>query len=146
MFLTYFKPSEFDSPDKPGSGSKMCPVFLQALDKARTLYGKPMRITQGFRTRAYAKVLQARGYAVAKNSSHFYGCAADIACAETELIEMLNACWNAGIRRFGIMKGAIHIDSDAQKNRPTMWSYPNTDQTPIMKLAQNWFNSKLKEA
>ena len=144
MNLIYFKLSEFDSPDLPGSGAKMCPVFLQALDKARGLYGKPMSVTNGYRTKAYGKILQARGHQVATKSAHYVGAAADIACPDTELIEMLNACWAAGFRRFGIMGGAIHVDSDATKPRPTMWDYSNTKGTARMKLAQDWFNSKLK--
>ena len=144
MELKYFKLSEFDSPDLPGSGAKMCPVFLSALDNARGMYGKPMRITNGFRTKEYGKLLQQRGYEVATKSAHYVGAAADIACADTELIEMLNACWAAGFRRFGIMGGAIHVDSDATKPRPTMWDYSNTKGTARMKLARDWFNSKLK--
>ncbi len=59
--------------------------------------------------------------------------------------------WNAakaarevGFRRFGIMGGAIHVDSDATKPRPTMWDYSNTKGTARMKLAKQWFESKLK--
>jgi hypothetical protein len=143
--MIYFKISEFDSPDQPGSGAKMCPVFLQALDKARGLYGKPMKITNGYRTKEYGQLLLKRGYEVAKTSAHYVGAAADIACANTDLIEMLNACWACGFRRFGIMGGAIHVDSDATKPRPTMWDYKNTKGTARMKLAQEWFASKLKE-
>ena len=146
MNLKFFKLSEFDSPDLPGSGSKMCAVFLQALDKARDTYGRPMRITNGYRTKEYGKLLQQRGYEVAKNSSHYFGCAADIACSDTDLIDMLNALWGVGFRRFGIMGGAIHVDSDATKPRPTMWDYSNTKGTQRVKMVREWFNTKLKQA
>lgn len=142
--MIYFKLSEFDTPGSPGTGKKMCPAFLHLLDEARFSYGKPMRITSGFRTKKYNQDLQRRGYAAAKNSSHLFGCAVDVACLDSELIEMLNAFWSVGIRRFGIMGGAVHVDIDAQKPRPTMWSYGNED-TARWKLAQDWFNSKLKE-
>ena len=142
--MTYFKLSEFDSPDLPGSGAKMCPVFLQALDNARGLYGKTMRITNGYRTKEYGQLLLKRGYEVAKNSAHYVGAAADIACDDADMIPMLDACWAYGFRRFGIMGGAIHVDSDATKPRPTMWDYSNTKGTARMKLARDWFNSKLK--
>ena len=69
--MIYFKLSEFDSPDLPGSGAKMCQVFLAALDSARGMYGKPMRITNGFRTKEYGKLLQQRGYEVATKSAHY---------------------------------------------------------------------------
>lgn len=142
--MTYFKTSEFDSPDWPGSGSRMCPVFLFALDAARGIYGKPMKITNGYRTKQYGQILLKRGYEVAKTSAHYVGAAADIACSDTDLVEMLNACWAVGFRRFGIMGGAIHVDSDATKPRPAMWDYKNTKETARMKLAQEWFASKLK--
>lgn len=142
--MIYFKHSEFDTPGSPGTGKKMCPAFLYLLDAARAAYGKPMRITSGFRTKKYNQDLQRRGYAAAKNSSHLYGCAADVACTDTELIEMLNAFWQVGFRRFGIMGGAVHVDSDAQKPRPSMWSYSNED-TQRWKLAKEWFDQKVKE-
>ena len=75
--MIYFKLSEFDCPSLPGSGVKMCPVFLAALDNARGMYGKPMRITNGFRTKEYGKLLQQRGYEVATKSAHYVGAAAD---------------------------------------------------------------------
>jgi len=77
--MIYFKHSEFDTPGSPGTGKKMCPAFLYLLDSARDVYGKPMRITSGFRTKEYNRDLQQRGYAAAKNSSHLFGCAADVA-------------------------------------------------------------------
>jgi zinc D-Ala-D-Ala carboxypeptidase len=142
--MIYFKHPEFDTPGSPGTGKKMCPAFLYLLDAARAAYGKPMRITSGFRTKKYNQDLQRRGYSAAKNSSHLFGCAVDVACADTELIEMLNAFWSVGFRRFGIMGGAVHVDSDAQKPRPTMWSYGNED-TARWKMAKEWFDSKIKE-
>lgn len=122
----------------------MCPAFLHLLDEARFSYGKPMRITSGFRTKKYNQELAKRGYPSAKNSAHLYGCAVDVACPDTELIEMLNAFWSVGFRRFGIMGGAIHVDSDATKPRPNMWSYGNED-TARWKMARDWFKAKLKE-
>jgi Peptidase M15 len=141
--MKYFKTSEFDSPDTPGSGSLMCPVFLAALDNAREIYARPMKVNSGYRTRGYAALLRKRGYMVAKNSSHFFGCAADIQCPDIDLIDMLEAFWRAGFRRFGIMATAIHVDSDAQKPRPIMWDYPNTVGTKRLALAQAWLAQKL---
>ena len=47
----YFKYSEFDSPDEPGSGEKyMCETLIQMLDEVRKEYGKPMRINSGYRS------------------------------------------------------------------------------------------------
>ena len=139
----FFKVEEFDSPDLPGSGKNMCQVFVQALNVARGIYGLPMRVTSGYRSKAYNKVLQGRGYAAATKSSHLFGCAADVACPDENLIKMLDAFWEAGFRRFGIMNSAIHVDSDAQKPRPTMWSYA-IESTNRWKSAKKWFDAKMK--
>ena len=49
----WFKMSEFDSPDQPGSGELMEPAVVQALDIARDIYGFPMKVTSGFRSIAH---------------------------------------------------------------------------------------------
>jgi hypothetical protein len=126
MQLKYFKPAEFDCPDMPGSGAKMQPAFLTLLDKARDIAGIIFRITSGYRTQSYAKKLRAKGYEVARSSSHFTGWAADIACTDAQLPIMLKALYAAGFRRFGIMKDAIHVDNDPSKPA-AVWKYKNTE-------------------
>ena len=53
----YFKLSEFDSPDSPGSGELMEPQVLEALDVARDIAGFPFIITSGVRTVAHNKAV-----------------------------------------------------------------------------------------
>ena len=60
--MKYFTHSEFDSPDEPGSGKNMRQEFLEMLDCAREEAMTPFKITSGFRTEAYNKDLQKRGY------------------------------------------------------------------------------------
>ena len=151
MKIEYFKLSEFDARDAdgkkiPGTGGQMRACTIEKCDKLREAYGNPLIVASGIRTPERNK--QVGGV---KNSSHLLGYAVDwkdIAPQpsewDTELIAFLNAAWAAGFRRFGIMGGAIHVDSDATKPRPTMWDYSNTKGTARMKLAQDWFNSKLK--
>ena len=45
--LTYFKISEFDSPDEVGSGYRMDTDFLRRLDTARGIAGIPFKINSG---------------------------------------------------------------------------------------------------
>ena len=59
----WFKLSEFDSPDRPGSGELMEPEVVQALDIARDIYGFPMVITSGFRTVDHNKRVGGSGFA-----------------------------------------------------------------------------------
>jgi len=46
----YFKLSEFDSPDRPGTGELMEHDVLEALDVARDIAGFPFIVTSGVRT------------------------------------------------------------------------------------------------
>ena len=51
--LKYFKLSEFDSPDEPGSGSKMNINFLEKLDYARHNAGVVFKINSGYRSKEW---------------------------------------------------------------------------------------------
>jgi hypothetical protein len=147
--LKYFTLSEFDSPDVPGSGGNMRASTLLKLDEARRIYGKPIRITSGFRTRAYGQILRERGYQVAITSAHFAGFAADLIPTEalnsdlTRWAELLDALWAAGFRRFGIMNQAIHVDDDPAKRSPALWNY-NTTRFPVWAMVQNWYAGKTR--
>lgn len=123
MELKHFTLSEFDSPDEPGSGQKMNESFLFHLDIAREAYGAPMRITSGYRTEAHNRKVGG-----VSKSSHLTGHAADIAAPTIhEKAKMLVALFDAGFRRFGIMRTAIHVDNDPSKP-PAVWHYPNTSE------------------
>ena len=111
MDLKYFKIREFDSPDLPGSGSKMCKCFLQICDKIRADYGKPLRVNSGYRTVYHNDKLNAKN-----TSSHLIGKAADFSCKNSEdRIALLNAIYKNGINRVGIADNFLHIDSDNTK-------------------------------
>ena len=118
--LKWFKISEFDSPDEPGSGSKMCCNFLIDLDEARDRAGVPFRINSGYRTEHYNdKVLGAR-----VGSSHKKGLAADIGYkGNHEKYKILSALMSVGFCRIGLGKSFIHVDCDTVKSKETMWSY-----------------------
>lgn len=123
MELKHFTLSEFDSPDEPGSGQKMNESFLFHLDIAREAYGAPMRITSGFRTEAHNRKVGG-----VSKSSHLTGYAADIeAPTSSDKAKILVALFDAGFRRFGIMRAAIHVDNDPSKP-PAVWHYPNTHE------------------
>ena len=50
MHFKYFTYEEFDSPDIQGSGQMMCDTIIEMLDQVRAEYGKPIRISSGYRT------------------------------------------------------------------------------------------------
>ena len=120
----YFKLSEFDSPDKPGTGELMEPEVVQALDIARDIYGYPMKITSGFRTIEHNRSLIERGYPASPKSSHLLGWAADISVPNSERrFLMVEALLDAGFNRIGIGKNFIHVDMDPNKPSNKIWVY-----------------------
>jgi len=115
---------EFDSPDYEGSGTLMDKAFLDMLDFARDLYGKPMKITSGYRTESYNQDLKARGYKASPNSSHLKGLAADIACVNSaDRWDMIDSLIKAGFNRLGVADTFIHVDCDPDKQPFLIWTY-----------------------
>ena len=80
----HFTWEEFDSPDAPGSGYMCSLDLLHKLNVAREHAKCPFKITSGYRTKAYNKDLQKRGYKASVNSSHCKGLAADIAITDSK--------------------------------------------------------------
>lgn len=118
--LKYFKLSEFDSPDEPGSGSKMNKKFLEKLDYARHNAGVPFQINSGYRSKRWNdKILQAR-----IGSSHKKGLAADIHCiGSRNRALIIKSLMEVGITRIGIGKTFIHCDVDNIKDQNVVWLY-----------------------
>lgn len=120
----YFTTEEFDSPDEPGSGEYMEHELIERLDVVRDLCGFPLIITSGYRTIAHNKALKAKGYKVAKNSSHLLGLAADILVTDNrKRYVLLDAIIEAGFVRIGLGDNFIHVDIDGEKSQVVMWTY-----------------------
>ena len=117
--LTYFKLSEFDSPDEVGSGYRMDKDFLRRLDTARGIAGIPFKINSGYRTAAHNTLGGGR-----VGSSHKKGLAVDIGyTGSRERYIILKALMEVGITRFGIAKTFIHCDVDNNKDGDVIWLY-----------------------
>lgn len=124
--LKYFKLSEFDSPDSPGSGVNMDEEFLEKLDLLREHCGFPFRITSGFRT-----VEQNKKDGGADKSAHLLGRAADIACNAQEAYTILKLAPQYGFFGIGISQKNsrfVHLDDIAMGEidnivRPLVWTY-----------------------
>jgi zinc D-Ala-D-Ala carboxypeptidase len=121
----YFKYSEFDSPDKPGSGEKnMSKNFIELLDEAREFAGIPFKINSGFRSKEHNESLRARGFKAVKNSAHLKGLAADIRTkTSAERFKVVDALLYVGMTRIGIGKGFVHCDIDKTKTPELIWHY-----------------------
>ena len=118
MDLKYFSLDEFDSPDEPGSGAKMCCKLLKKMDKIRADFGSPLRINSGYRTKLHNAVVGGR-----VGSSHLKGVAVDLHCNNSaDRTKLLKAIYKNGINRVGIGKTFLHIDTD--NNKPAAcWLY-----------------------
>lgn len=117
--IDFFNRDEFDSPDEPGSGDKMDPVFINMLDAIRLEYGKPLRITSGYRTLAHNKKVGG-----VRNSAHRRGRAVDIACPSSrERFHLIDLALKHGIVRVGIGKTFLHLDLDEKLAQEVCWLY-----------------------
>ena len=118
MDLKYFSLDEFDSPDEPGSGSKMCCKLLKKMDKIRGDFGSPLRVNSGYRTKEHNAIVGGR-----VGSSHLKGLAVDLHCNNSvDRTNLLKAIYKNGINRVGIAKSFLHIDID--NNKPAAcWLY-----------------------
>jgi zinc D-Ala-D-Ala carboxypeptidase len=118
--MKYFKESEFDSPDLPGSGSQMDKHFLDLLDDMREEAGVPFHINSGYRTAAYNATLKE----ATPNSAHTRGMAADIAAMTgSEKWLIISAAIKANIKRIGIGRTFVHVDIDGTLPNPAIWLY-----------------------
>ena len=99
--------------------------FINKLNELRVAFGKPMRITSGFRDVTHP--------IEAKKSSpgaHTTGQAADIAVSREDAFDLLSLALTKGFTGIGIeQKGSgrfIHLDTlknSPERPRPTIWSY-----------------------
>lgn len=122
--IRYFVPSEFDSPDMPGSGIMMNLEFVRILDKIRNEYGRPMIIRppsgSGYRTPAHNKKVGGKA-----NSAHTKAVAVDTVCMDPAArFDLVGLCFKYGIKRIGIAENFIHLDMDFTLPQNVLWPYP----------------------
>ena len=102
--------------------NEMKPEFLSKLQALRMAYGKPMRITSGYRCPEHP--IEARKE---KPGSHAAGYAADIAVTGEQALRVIEVALRHGIKRIGVnQKGGgrfIHLDTDPDRPSPAIWSY-----------------------
>lgn len=104
----YFKESEFDSPDLPGSGCNINEDLVKALDFVREGIGIPMRVNSGYRTEAHNKKVGGK-----KHSQHRLGNAADIHIDSQDMGDVIESMFiqirglRCGIGRYNSF---IHLD------------------------------------
>jgi uncharacterized protein YcbK (DUF882 family) len=117
--MKYFNYKEFDSPDVQDSGQMMSKELLNKLDLIREEFGKPIRITSGYRTEAHNKKVGGTS-----RSSHLKGLAVDISCKNSlDRFKLIDLFMKYEITRIGVADTFIHIDIDKDKSQHVMWTY-----------------------
>ena len=119
-----FSKEEFDC--KHSGKNEMKPDFMAMLQDLRTKYGKPMRITSGYRHESHP--IEAKK---SRPGAHATGQAADIGVDRGDAYEVLKLAFEIGFTGVGIQqKGGgrfIHLDNIEPDTkgflRPTVWSY-----------------------
>ena len=113
----FFKSTEFDSPDVPGSGKNMNHSTLLMLCEARKIADVPFKINSGYRTEAHNEKVGG-----VSNSAHLKGYAIDIATPNGKHQEkIVRALRQAGFKRFGVYTNFVHADNDPNKKQFVAW-------------------------
>ena len=102
--------------------NEMRPEFMGKLQAFRMQYGKPMRITSGYRCPEHP--LEAKK---PKPGAHASGLACDVGVDGQEAYEILRLAFQLGFKGIGVnQKGTgrfIHLDMLEEPPRPNVWSY-----------------------
>lgn len=118
--VTYFKREEFLSPDNPNE-FYIVPELVYNLDFLRKLYGKPIIINSGYRTKKHNEKIGGK-----EESAHLKGMAVDIKCKTSpERYELLKLALQIGFIRIGIGNTFLHIDIDKAKPQGVIFLYEN---------------------
>jgi len=118
-----FHPDEFRC--KHTGFVKMDPEFMAILQKVRESYGRPMRITSGYRDPSHPVEAAKGGLS---RGEHTLGRAVDVACEGYEAYILLQHALANGITRIGVQqKGSarflhLGIGGPGLAN-PWIWSY-----------------------
>jgi zinc D-Ala-D-Ala carboxypeptidase len=119
-----FRPDELAC---KGSGSILVvPAFLDRLQRLRAAYGKPMRVSSGYRSPEHNAKVSSTG----ATGPHTTGRAVDIAVSGADAFKLLRYAVGYGFTGIGFQqKGPhatrfIHLDDIEDWNiRPTVWTY-----------------------
>jgi uncharacterized protein YcbK (DUF882 family) len=118
-----FKKAEFDC--KHSGKNEMQHSFMAKLQALRTAFGKPMRITSGYRHATHPIEAKKK-----RPGAHATGLAADISVSHADAHQLLKLAFELGFTGIGVkQKGSgrfIHLDiieNNQHQPRPHVWSY-----------------------
>ena len=115
----YFAPAEFRRCTPSCSIGQMDADFLALLDRVRESAGIPLVLNSAFRSQEYELKMSRSG-----TSAHCEGKAVDIRCNTSQnRYKIIRAALECGIRRIGVGKSYIHLDSSATHAQEVIWHY-----------------------
>ena len=121
-----FTPQEFAC---RGTGRLLIvPAYMDKLQRLRTMYGRPLVVTSGYRAPEHNRVVSSTGY----NGPHTSGRACDIAIFGGDALALVELALAYGMTGIGIKQHGphasrfIHLDDLTPPDfpRPMIWSYP----------------------
>jgi uncharacterized protein YcbK (DUF882 family) len=114
-----FTKAEFDC--KHTGLNQMKPEFMKLLQVLRSMYGKPMTITSGYRHHTHP-VEARKGHTTGE---HTRGTCCDIACTSgADRYQIIRLALHLGFPRIGIAKTFIHLGiGGSGLPSPTIWDY-----------------------
>jgi uncharacterized protein YcbK (DUF882 family) len=103
--------------------NEMKPEFMSRLQALRMKYGKPMRVTSGYRCPEHP--IEAKK---AKPGTHASGLACDIGADGQEAYELMKHAFALGFTGIGVSQKSggprfIHLDILEEPPRKNVWSY-----------------------
>ena len=108
----------------PCGRADMDPDFMAALQRVREAYGRPMKVTSGFRCPDYNAKISKTGH----DGPHTTGKAADVAVSGEGAYHLLHAAigmLGIGMKQHGPhVTRFLHLDTTDGPMRPRIWSYP----------------------
>jgi zinc D-Ala-D-Ala carboxypeptidase len=98
----------------------MRPEFLSKLQSLRTAFGKPMKVTSGYRCSDHPIENKK-----SVPGAHTSGCAADIAVQGSDAHELLRLAFSMGFTGIGVQQkgGGRFIHLDTRETSSALWSY-----------------------
>ena len=115
----YFKDEEFRRCSPACSIEDMEEETLFVLDNVRHEAGIPLVLNSAYRSVVYEKAKGRSG-----NSAHTKGLAVDIRCTTSaNRWKIVQAAIKCGVRRIGIGKTYIHLDTDTSLPQDVIWHY-----------------------
>ena len=115
----HFSEAEFKRCTPACSLQNMDQNFINTLDKLREAAGIPLVLNCAYRSKQWDLSKGRNG-----NSAHTRGKAADIRCnASDTRMKIVKAALAVGIKRIGIGKNYVHVDTDASLPQNVVWHY-----------------------